>query len=1025
MSSFISRRLVCIAVSVSTIAVHAQDGDWQRVAAPDPYVIVEFRRASHLSTHAAKESTLEAFRRDLGAFAGSSIRREYSVVFHGAALRVDRRRLPEIAALSYVEAIHPDATVDALSSRASASQRMRAQAIELGSRGQGVTVAILDSGIDYTHPALGGGFGFGYKIAGGYDFVNGDSDPRDDNGHGTHVAGIIAAESDEVTGIAPDTTLIAYKVLDATGSGRQSDVIAALEQVVDPNGDGDPSDHADIANLSFGGIGTPDDPQSKAVDAAVAAGVIVCAAAGNDGETFAIRSPGTARAAITVGALDNDFSVASFSSRGPSVRLASIKPDVLAPGVRIRSTFLGGELAVMDGTSMATPYVAGACALIRALHRDWTPLDVKTAITMTALRVDAGAMDRGGGALDLAAAAATSLLASESHFSFGLDATQNGTWEGSRSITVTNIADLPLTYVVAATTSDPAVTVRATPPAFRVAAGSTANITLSVRVDHDSGAPAEIRGGDVTLVNDDESLHFAWAVVTTTRATLSMDRASGSFYLLSFHAPRQPRWIASNAVEIYAPPGTYELVAIGYDAGENGATNAMLISTEITIAGDVAMQFTSDDVPHAIALRGTDDRGTPLVVRAGGEHYVSRFRVHAPPMRRFRGFEVLTGDGGLATNGLCAGYDIKAAEISVDATANRIVALQYAAIDSIWDDITMSSTRGDLQHQRIRLVFARGVARREISVQSVAIEQEEHLESLSSIAVAAIETFGSSWTGDVYLNEEADDEHVMSIALQAAEGGRSADLATPALRILGGRFIAANVPEPPPLAYVTVGEVATYGDGPVFLAPHVVASPSAFHTCMKAFGAAGESLPRAVEDGLLTVFDDTGQVVAEHRGGSIDIRLPPSGTERVEFATRALSTALQPMRATLSITADSSAASIASIAILDRDGTMTSTLRRGEDGALLFSAHDPIRIDATRVWFRGSGAAEWLPVSPLLVGGDATVVRFLASLTHATVRGGTIDLRISLTSKSGSTSVLTLEPAFTVGAGRSRAVGHR
>ncbi|MCK5234119.1 MAG: S8 family serine peptidase, partial [Candidatus Aenigmarchaeota archaeon] len=132
------------------------------------------------------------------------------------------------------------------------------------------------------------------KVIGGYDFVNDDNDPMDDNGHGTHVAGT-AAGNGSLKGVAPDAKLLAYKVLDAYGSGSSSDVIAGIEQAV--------NDSADVISLSLGSSGNPDDPASVAVDNAVDAGVVVVVAAGNSGPyAQTIMSPGTARNAITVGA---------------------------------------------------------------------------------------------------------------------------------------------------------------------------------------------------------------------------------------------------------------------------------------------------------------------------------------------------------------------------------------------------------------------------------------------------------------------------------------------------------------------------------------------------------------------------------------------------------------------------------------------------------------------------------------------------------------------------------------------------
>ncbi|HXK37202.1 MAG TPA: S8 family serine peptidase, partial [Candidatus Paceibacterota bacterium] len=227
--------------------------------------------------------------------------------------------------------------------------------------GTGIVVAIIDTGVDYTHPDLGGGFGTGYKVIGGYDFVNDDSDPIDDNGHGTHCAGIVAA-SGGITGVAPGASILAYKALDAGGQGYMSDVILAIDRAMDPNDDGDTGDHADVISMSLGGAGEVDDPVCIAVRNAVEAGVTVVVAAGNEGPSMGtVASPGLAAEAITVGAIDKSDNLATFSSRGTIPDLA-IKPEISAPGVSITSTvpFSGTRLSSptgyysASGTSMAT-----------------------------------------------------------------------------------------------------------------------------------------------------------------------------------------------------------------------------------------------------------------------------------------------------------------------------------------------------------------------------------------------------------------------------------------------------------------------------------------------------------------------------------------------------------------------------------------------------------------------------------------------------------------------------------------------
>ncbi|MEV4756239.1 S8 family serine peptidase [Micromonospora sp. NPDC049559] len=185
-------------------------------------------------------------------------------------------------------------------------------------RGTGVTVAVIDTGVDYRHPSLGGGFGPGRKVAGGYDFVNQDTDPADDHGHGTHVAGIIAGTGAggamAVTGVAPDATLTAYKVLDADGYGTTEDIVAGIEAAVDPEN----PYRADVINMSLGGDGDGTDPVGQAATRAAQSGVVVVAAAGNSGPgERTVGSPAAADGVIAVGASTSGVRVPVADLAGP------------------------------------------------------------------------------------------------------------------------------------------------------------------------------------------------------------------------------------------------------------------------------------------------------------------------------------------------------------------------------------------------------------------------------------------------------------------------------------------------------------------------------------------------------------------------------------------------------------------------------------------------------------------------------------------------------------------------------------
>jgi subtilisin len=215
-----------------------------------------------------------------------------------------------------------------------------------------VTVAVIDTGVDYNHPELAALFDPARR---GWDFVNGDADPMDDEGHGTHVAGTVAAAKDGVgvVGVAPAVRLYALKVLDHKGSGYWSDIIAALQWAVDHD--------VQVTNNSYGAGQNPGTTVQQAFAAAEASGLLSIAAAGNSGNCGgkgnSIGYPARYASVVAVTATNSSDGRPCFSSTGAEAELA-------APGVSITSTRLGGGYVVYNGTSMASPHVAGVAALV-------------------------------------------------------------------------------------------------------------------------------------------------------------------------------------------------------------------------------------------------------------------------------------------------------------------------------------------------------------------------------------------------------------------------------------------------------------------------------------------------------------------------------------------------------------------------------------------------------------------------------------------------------------------------------------
>jgi subtilisin family serine protease len=254
-------------------------------------------------------------------------------------------------------------------------------------RGDGVRVAVLDSGVDSNHPALAG------RVVEEFDHANEPVNIPGD--HGTHVAGTIASTDAVFRGVAPRADIINIKVLTAAGFGQPQNVIDGLDRAVRRN--------AKVANLSLGWseifhgwvCDNGDCILCQAADNAMRLGVAVVVAAGNEGTAagpgqFNIRHPGAARRVITVAAVDKGKQLAGFSSIGPgSARLSPTspiritKPDLAGPGVDIMSSVPGGGFVALNGTSMASPHVAGVAALLLERRPNMRPIVLKKLLEET------------------------------------------------------------------------------------------------------------------------------------------------------------------------------------------------------------------------------------------------------------------------------------------------------------------------------------------------------------------------------------------------------------------------------------------------------------------------------------------------------------------------------------------------------------------------------------------------------------------------------------------------------------------
>ncbi|MFI9242604.1 S8 family peptidase [Streptomyces sp. NPDC053086] len=383
-----------------------------------------------------------------------------------------------------------------------------------GYTGKGVKVAVLDTGVDTTHPDLKD------QVVESKNFTPA-ADATDHFGHGTHVASIVAGtgakSGGKFKGVAPDAKLLNGKVLDDTGSGDDSGILAGMEWAA--------AQGADVINLSLGGYDTPEvDPLEAEVNKLSAEkGVLFAIAAGNDGPQ-SIGSPGSADAALTVGAVDDKDKLADFSSTGPRVGDGAIKPDVTAPGVDITAAAAKGSVIdqevgekpdgylTISGTSMATPHVAGAAAILKQEHPDWGYAELKGALTGSAKGGKYTPFQQGSGRIQVDKAIKQSIVADPGSVSFGVQQWPHTDDKAvTKQLTYRNLGDKDVTLTLGSTAVNPkgaaapsgffklAATKVTVPAHGQAAVGFTVDTKLGGTVDGAYSAYVTATGGGQTV----------------------------------------------------------------------------------------------------------------------------------------------------------------------------------------------------------------------------------------------------------------------------------------------------------------------------------------------------------------------------------------------------------------------------------------------------------------------------------------------------------------------------------------------
>ncbi|MFB6818347.1 S8 family serine peptidase [Streptomyces sp. NPDC056347] len=484
------------------------------------------------------------------------------------------------------------------------------QAWAEGYDGKGTKVAVLDTGIDATHPDVKD------RVVESRSFVPGE-EVNDKHGHGTHVASTIAgsgAASDGTNkGVAPGADLIVGKVLSNEGSGADSGIIEAMEWAK--------AEGADVVSMSLGSS-VPDDgsdPMSQAVNALSAdGGPLFVIAAGNAYGAGTIGSPGSAEKALTIAAVDKQDNRADFSSMGPLVRSYGLKPDLSAPGVDINAAAsqsvpgIEGMYQSMSGTSMATPHVAGAAAILKQRHPDWSGQRIKDALMSSSKRLtDYTPYEQGTGRLDVKAAVDTTIEAT------GSVAVASYAWPHSpsdpvaeRTVTYRNTGAKDVTLDLATDTDSDAYTLST--KRLTVPAGATAEAVLSLdpsKVASNTQFSGQILAKDASgtvvahtgfALNKEQEL-YDLTLKLRDRDGKPMD---GTVVLGALGDPQLQPVAVSGETTLRLPPGNYTAWTAADVAGDRADSKALafLAAPEVILGKPTTVTLDASKA-HKVSVR--------------------------------------------------------------------------------------------------------------------------------------------------------------------------------------------------------------------------------------------------------------------------------------------------------------------------------------------------------------------------------------------------------------------------------------
>ncbi|MEW5799870.1 MAG: S8 family serine peptidase [Bacteroidota bacterium] len=988
------------------------------------------------------------------------ISKEYFKAFFGVRISVSADRVAAITSLPYVKAVHYDREVKATLEKSIPQIGADQVWQSFGNQGSGVKVGIIDTGIDYLHPALGGGIGSTFKVVGGFDFVNGDSDPMDDNGHGTHVAGIVSANSQSMKGVAPQSKLYAYKVLNENGNGMESDIISAVEMVVDPNNDGDTSDHMDIVNMSLGSDGgTPFDASAVAVNNASKLGVLFVVAAGNAGYgnpvpgkennyyyngSATIGSPGTAELALTVGAVDSLDQLGWFSSKGPNSITFSIKPEIVAPGVQIHSTFLASSTERLNGTSMATPMVTGVAALLKSINPGWSNERVKSAIINSGKDVGLSAYKQGGGRVQAFKAASNFTWINPQVLNLGLDDPSVGTWIRKDTLYLYNSKNTLQNYSTSVAGNQSGISIALSPSGFSVPAGGSAQVVVTTTVNNSTipvvADDIPLYSGRIAFYGSADTISVPWAFARATKLTLTFNEYEPYFFGISptnfiFGSDPGLFWVSPTQVEMYGyRKDTYDFFALF----ASPTTSKIYIKENVLLNSDAqTVNITSLEATVPVVYQSKDHNGNPLASYPS----IRRALVTTIPNWGDQTGLFEQSSDTLLVSPASSRFKFRPVEYHFDPVATRSAHItQYSTFTGMSVAKTLTNNPSEYVSQTFKFQFPPKTTQGMIVGEYFAYQDINGDGFLTGLGydIDTIIVMNDEYSFKGYFHKSQEPLRDVGVAFHTLNSidAEYLDLSTFPVMAYNDSIIAlpkdnimTTVPRSPN------GGTISFGVAPITLTTvwynnWFGANTLHFNTLFR--GVHRETRFNDVDDGTYSVFTMNGDLVFSNPLNDFPREPKELSAQWYKMVITSGNYWLRNKKGKIVQTSEfnlgetqASPPSVTAFLITNSQGQPVNSFAKGESGSLIFSAEvidlmnsKQVNPDSTKAWYRIHGTASWLPLPVNLIGVDrekeGTI--FKADLASAlAVDSVAIDLRVFVKDSVGYTNDFQISPAFVVG----------